>query len=182
MCPIFDKVTSNIQKLYPNVQFVLPVALTVEEDVLKAVNSWNVKPLLLLNSGKDSKQIEYDKFITYSISSAALATSGTVALELAAKKCPMVIAYKANWLTTKMVKRLAKIDTANLINIITNTKVIPEHLFENCTVEKITNSLNSLLNSDNNQISAMSETMNKLGINQEDNHLLAAKSVLKILK
>jgi lipid-A-disaccharide synthase len=182
MCPIFDKVTSNIQKLYPNVQFVLPVALTVEEDVLKAVNSWNVKPLLLLNSGKDSKQIEYDKFITYSISSAALATSGTVALELAAKKCPMVIAYKANWLTTKMVKRLAKIDTANLINIITNTKVIPEHLFENCTVEKITNSLNSLLNSDNNQILAMSETMNKLGINQEDNHLLAAKSVLKILK
>jgi len=44
------------------------------------------------------------------------------------------------------------------------------------------NSLNSLLNSDNNQILAMSETMNKLGINQEDNHLLAAKSVLKILK
>ena len=111
-----------------------------------------------------------------------MATSGTVALELAAKKCPMVIAYKANWLTTKMVKRLAKIDTANLINIITNTKVIPEHLFENCTVEKITNSLNSILNSNNNQISAMSETMNKLGINQEDNHLLAAKSVLKILK
>ncbi|MGB1344351.1 MAG: lipid-A-disaccharide synthase [Amylibacter sp.] len=182
MCPIFDKVTSNIQKLYPNVQFVLPVALTVEEDVIKAVNSWHVKPLLLLNSGKDSKQIEYDKFITYSISSAALATSGTVALELAAKKCPMVIAYKANWLTTKIVKRLAKIDTANLINIITNTKVIPEHLFENCTVEKITNSLNSLLNSDNNQISAMSEAMNKLGINQEDIHLLAAKSVLKILK
>jgi lipid-A-disaccharide synthase len=182
MCPIFDKVASNIQKLYPNVQFILPVALTVEENVLKAVSSWDVKPLLLLNRGKNSKQIEYDKFITYSISSVALATSGTVALELAAKKCPMVIAYKANWLTTKMVKRLAKIDTANLINIITNTKVIPEHLFEDCTAEKITNSLKSLLNNDNNQISAMSEAMSKLGIDKDDNHLLAAKSVLKVLK
>ena len=131
-----------------------------------------------MNEGKDLKEIEHDKFITYSISSAALATSGTVSLELAAKKCPMIVAYKANWITTKMVKKLAKIDTANLINIITDTKVIPEHLFENCTVENITESLRSLLNNDNNQIKAMEETMNRLGADHKDIHLLAANSVL----
>ena len=55
-------------------------------------------------------------------------------------------------------------------------------MFEDCTAEKITNSLKSLLNNDNNQISAMSEAMSKLGIDKDDNHLLAAKSVLKVLK
>ena len=90
----------------------------------------------------------------------------------------MIVAYKANWITTRMVKKLAKIDTANLINIITDTKVIPEHLFENCTVENITESLRSLLNNDNNQIKAMEETMNRLGANRKDIHLLAANSVL----
>ena len=178
MCPIFNKVLNNIEKLYPDSQFILPVASSVEKDVVNAVKSWNVKPLLLLNEGKDLKELEHDKFITYSISSAALATSGTVSLELAAKKCPMIVAYKANWITTKMVKKLAKIDTANLINIITDTKVIPEHLFENCTVENITESLRSLLNNDNNQIKAMEETMNRLGADRKDIHLLAANSVL----
>ena len=178
MCPIFNKVLNNIEKLYPDSQFILPVASSVEKDVINAVKSWNIKPLLLLNEGKDLKELEHDKFITYSISSAALATSGTVSLELAAKKCPMIVAYKANWITTKMVKKLAKIDTANLINIITDTKVIPEHLFESCTVENITESLRLLLNNDNNQIKAMEETMNRLGASRKDIHLLAANSVL----
>jgi len=178
MCPIFIKVINNIKKLYPNSQFILPVASSVEKDVINTVSSWNIKPLLLLNEGKELKEIEHDKFITYSISSAALATSGTVSLELAAKKCPMIVAYKANWITTRMVKKLAKIDSANLINIITDTKVIPEHLFESCTVENITESLRSLLNNDNNQIKAMEETMNRLGASRKDIHLLAANSVL----
>lgn len=181
MCPIFNEVVSNIKKMHPNSEFILPVASSVEENVIHAVNGWTVKPLLLLNKGKALKEIEHDKFIAYSLSSAALATSGTVALELASKECPMVIAYKANWITTRMVKKLAKIDTANLINIITDTKVIPEHLFENCTVDNITESLSSLLNNNNNQVEAMNKTMFELGASRKDIRLLAANSVLKCI-
>ena len=78
-----------------------------------------------------------------------------------------------------MVKKLAQIETANLINNSTDTKVIPEHLFESCTVENITESLRLLLNNDNNQIKAMEETMNRLGASRKDIHLLAANSVLR---
>ena len=181
MSPIFNEVLININRIYPDAQFILPVASAVEVNVINAVKYWGVKPLLLLNDFKTPQEVEYDKFLSYSISSAALATSGTVSLELASQKCPMVVAYKASWITTRMVKKLAKIDTANLINIITNSKIIPEHLFEECTANKITSSLRSLLENDSNQITAMTETMNQLGINKKDKHLLAAKSVLKII-
>ena len=127
-------------------------------------------------------EISNRKYAAYAVSSAALATSGTVALELASQNCPMVVAYKANWITTKMVKKLAKIDTANLINIITDTRKIPEHLFDNCTAENISKSLCNLLLNGGKQDNVMAEAMDLLGFGNKDSHLWAAKSVLRAIQ
>ena len=134
-----------------------------------------------MNDGKDLPQeVEHDKFISYSISSAALGYIWHCFFRVGiAKNALWLLPTKLVGSLLRMVKKLAKIDTANLINIITNSKIIPEHLFEECTANKITSSLRSLLENDSNQITAMTETMNQLGINKKDKHLLAAKSVLK---
>ena len=182
MGPIFEHVLANIKSSHPNAQFVLPVAASVENLVKQKTANWAVKPKLLLNAGHTSQQVEHRKRTAYAISDAALATSGTVALELAAQNCPMVVAYRANWATTRMVKKLAQIDTANLINIVTDTRVVPEHLFENCTVDKITQSVTDLLNGRSQQKDALRDTMIALGQGQKDAHLWAAKSVLKAIQ
>ena len=39
------------------------------------------------------------------IADVALATSGTIALELAAQNCPMISVYKMNWLSVIIAKR-----------------------------------------------------------------------------
>tara|TARA_R110002096_G_scaffold97354_4_gene217027 strand:- start:32831 stop:34003 length:1173 start_codon:yes stop_codon:yes gene_type:complete len=181
MGPVFEKVLHKINALRPDAQFILPVANSVESAVIEKTSSWRVKPHLLLNTGYASAQVEERKRLAYKISDAALATSGTVALELAAQDCPMVVAYKANWMTTRMVKKLAQIDTANLINIVTDTRVIPEHLFENCTVDKITHSMLNVLANPTAQQAALTDTMDALGRGQKDAHLWAAQSVLRAI-
>ena len=178
MCPIFKDVLINIKEKIPDVQFILPAASTVEDLVISTVKNWEVKPKLLLSMDYSVLEISNRKYAAYAVSSAALATSGTVALELASQNCPMVVAYKANWITTKMVKKLAKIDTANLINIITDTRKIPEHLFDNCTAENISKSLYNLLLNECKQDNVMAEAMDLLGFGNKDSHLWAAKSVL----
>ena len=182
MGPIFEKVLMNIKSRHPDVQFILPVAASVEELVKQKTSHWSVKPKLLLNEGYSATEVENRKRSAYAISDAALATSGTVALELAAQDCQMVVAYRANWATTRMVKKLAQIDTANLVNIVTDTRVVPEHLFENCTVENITNSLFDLLDGNSQQGAALHETMRALGQGQKDAHLWAANSVLNAIR
>jgi lipid-A-disaccharide synthase len=182
MGPLFEKVLQNIKLSHPNTQFILPVAASVEVLVKQKVANWPVKPKLLVNEGYTSQQVENRKRTAYSISDAALATSGTVALELAAQNCPMVVAYRANWATTRMVKKLAQIDTANLVNIVTETRVVPEHLFEDCTVANITQSLSYLLDGKSQQSAALNKTMIALGQGQKDAHLWAARSVLKAIQ
>jgi len=182
MCPIFKDVLINIKEKIPDVQFILPAASTVEDLVISTVKNWEVKPKLLLSMDYSVLEISNRKYAAYAVSSAALATSGTVALELASQNCPMVVAYKANWITTKMVKKLAKIDTANLINIITDTRKIPEHLFDNCTAENISKSLCNLLLNGGKQDNVMAEAMDLLGFGNKDSHLWAAKSVLRAIQ
>lgn len=181
MSPIFEQVLVNIHKSHPDVQFILPVAASVEKLVQKTVNTWRIRPKLLLNQGFSSQQVESRKRSAYALSTAALATSGTVALELAAQDCPMVVAYKANWATTRMVKKLAQIDTANLVNIVTDTRVVPEHLFEDCTPEHITNSLRTILNGQTTQTQALRQTMTALGRGQQGAERWAAQSVLRAI-
>ncbi len=182
MCPIFKDVLINIKEKIPDVQFILPAASIVEDLVITTVKNWEVKPKLLLSLDYSVLEILDRKYAAYAVSSAALATSGTVALELASQNCPMVVAYKANWITTKMVKKLAKIDTANLINIITDTRKIPEHLFDNCTSKNISKSLYNLLLNEGKQDNVMAEAMDLLGFGNKDSHLWAAKSVLRAIQ
>jgi lipid-A-disaccharide synthase len=182
MCPIFKDVLINIKEKIPDVQFILPAASTVEDLVISTIKNWEVKPKLLLSMDYSVLEISNRKYAAYAVSSAALATSGTVALELASQNCPMVVAYKANWITTKMVEKLAKIDTANLINIITDTRKIPEHLFDNCTAENISKSLSNLLLNGGKQDNVMAEAMDLLGFGNKDSHLWAAKSVLRAIQ
>ncbi|GHA42290.1 lipid-A-disaccharide synthase [Amylibacter ulvae] len=183
MMPIFHQVANNIFAKHSDANFLLPVARPVAKQVQRAVAKWAL-PVKLLLPQPDAQATEMRKNAAYAISDVALATSGTVALELAAQNCPMVVAYRANWATTRMVKKLAQIDTANLINIVTQSRVIPEFLFENCTPDHITPALLALLNDKtalSAQESALKNTMKALGRDDHDMKLAAARSVLNKL-
>ena len=66
------------------------------------------------------------KRAAFAAADVAIAASGTVSLELAANGCPMVIAYDMNRLTLWLMRRAARVDTVTLVNLVSDTRVIPE--------------------------------------------------------
>ncbi|MEM7319082.1 MAG: lipid-A-disaccharide synthase, partial [Pseudomonadota bacterium] len=108
----------------------------------------------------------------------ALAASGTVSLELAAQNTPMVIAYKVSWLTQKIAERMVKLDTVTLVNLVSETRVVPESLGPDCTGPAIAAQLASVLANPKGQTDAMQVTMDRLGQGGEPPGLRAARAVL----
>ena len=184
LLPVYMDAIELILKQQPNAKFVLPVARPILDDV-NMLLSGSALPIYLLDPTQyDPSVAEHRKRAVYAASQVSLATSGTIALDLAKQRCPMVVAYKASWLTERTVKRLAKIDRANLINIVTDSYVVPELLFEKCTASAVAKSVLDILNDKETrqaQISACTDTMQQLGEGAEDPGLRAAKSVLSVI-
>lgn len=66
-----------------------------------------------------------------------LMASGTVALEAALVKRPMVIAYKVNILTYGIAKVMVKLKWVSLPNLLANKELVPELLQNDVTVDNI---------------------------------------------
>jgi lipid-A-disaccharide synthase len=184
MGPIYRWSIAPSARDIAGVQVLMPAAGAVVEQVKDMVESWALRTYILDPTGFSAEEAEHRKRAAFRLADVALATSGTVALELAAADCPMVVGYKANYLTTRMVKKMAQIDTANLINIVTQTRVIPEFLFENCTADQIGPALANLLTDEAahaEQRAACAQTIDALGRGGEDPGLRAAKSVMAFL-
>jgi lipid-A-disaccharide synthase len=111
----------------------------------------------------------------------ALAASGTVSLELAANRCPMVIAYDMNPVTLWLMRRAALIDTVTLVNLVSETRHVPEFIGPRCTPALIAPAVLGLMADGparSVQLAAMETTMQRLGRGGEAPGLRAARSVL----
>ena len=124
---------------------------------------------------------EARKRAAFAAADVALAASGTVSLELAAAGTPMVIAYDANALTAWMVRRMMRVDTGTLVNLVTETRAVPEFLFERCTAAAIAPAVETLLADPARaaaQRAAADRAMALLGRGGEPPGVRAARSVL----
>ena len=133
----FLQVADNSFAKNPKLFFVIPTVATVRDKIEKKLQNWQT-PHLIING-------ENERYNAFAASSVALAASGTVSLELALAGVPHLIAYRMNNLTAALARRILKIKYVNLINLIMNQPVIPELLQENCTVKKMTQTVQQLL-------------------------------------
>lgn len=134
--------------------------------------------------GLPAAKAEARKRACYKASDLALAASGTVSLELAAAETPMVIAYQMHWFTAFIKRRLVRVSSATLVNILTETQSVPEFLLEDCTAENIYSSVNNLMNNENDrkaQLAVSAKAMALLGKGEKTSNSRAAKSVLKFI-
>ena len=122
-----------------------------------------------------------DKRAAFRAADVALAASGTVSLELAASGCPMVIAYDMSWLSRQIISRLLLVDTVTLVNLVSDTRAIPEFVGKNCVPSEICQGLRAVLQDPAGQRAAMDLTMERLGRDGEEPGLRAARAVLKAL-
>jgi lipid-A-disaccharide synthase len=76
---------------------------------------------------------------------AVLLASGTATLECLLLDRPMVIAYRASAFTAWLVLSMLKVDHVGLPNLLSAEPVVPEHIQEEATADKLTPAVLALL-------------------------------------
>jgi lipid-A-disaccharide synthase len=160
---------------------LLPAAPAVAGVVAALLQDWPGAPIMLDPRAVPPEGFAAEKRAAFASADVALAASGTVSLELAATETPMVIAYTMSWLSRKLIGAMLRVDTVTLVNLVTDSRTIPEFLSENCRPEPIAAALSGLLDDERarlDQLDAMALTMRRLGRGGEAPWLRAARSVL----
>jgi lipid-A-disaccharide synthase len=170
LAPLFGQVIGRLQASHPGLRVALPTVRGVAGLVAELTADWPVKPQIIQDAD--------EKRAAFAAADVALAASGTVSLELAANGCPMVIAYDMHPLTLWLMRRAALIDTVTLVNLVSETRVVPEFIGPDAQPDRIAAALEAVLADPAPQRAAMALTMERLGKGGEAPGLRAARSVL----
>jgi lipid-A-disaccharide synthase len=121
---------------HPDIRFVLPVAETLDEALLQDSIAGSDLNIELIEAANYSKLRQCK---------AAIVSSGTATLELAMLEVPMVVAYRMNTLSYRVLKRWLTIKHISLVNIIAEREVVPELLQDDVTAEKLHHEIKHLI-------------------------------------
>ena len=125
----------ELQARRPELRFVVPLATRETRDYfesrLYALEARELPITILFGHAR----------LALHAADVALVASGTATLEAALARCPMVITYRLNPITYRMVKRKALLPYAGLPNILAGEFIVPELLQEHATPSNLAQAL-----------------------------------------
>lgn len=122
----FIKAAKKLHKLHPDIQFCISHAPNLSD---------NVFDKYIYDS--DFKVIKGENHALLSVSDSLILASGTVALEAALYKVPMIIGYRGPWILYLLYLLVRCIKRVSLPNIITDMDIIPELIQTKFNAENI---------------------------------------------
>jgi len=117
LLPVFGTAVARLAARRPDLRVVVPTRETVAAMVSAAASGW-AAPAIVVRG-------EAEKYAAFAASNAAIAASGTVALELAMAKVPHLVGYRLLPLTHWQLRRIVKVKYAHLLNLILDRPVVP---------------------------------------------------------
>ena len=158
LLPVFGDALARIKAEDPSITAVVATVDTVRDSVLAATRDWACPTILVTEpAGK------YDAFAA---SRLALTKSGTITLELAMARLPMVVCYRVSAFTAFMARRLIRVNNVSLVNLLADRKVVPELLQEACTPGRIVDEMSALLHDEERraqQLQGLRSALDRLG-------------------
>ncbi|MDA9864664.1 lipid-A-disaccharide synthase [Pelagibacterales bacterium] len=163
--------------IYQKFSIVLPIKKELSEYIKNIIKEKSISYEITILDSEDAK---YEAFV---VADYAIATSGTVALELSYFNIAYLVAYKFNYLSYAIIKSLAKAKFANLINIINDKENIPELIQSRCTVKNIGSVFSKIVNDNNYKESILAASKSAIGklSTLSNPSELAAVEVIKIV-
>jgi lipid-A-disaccharide synthase len=134
----------------PDIQFVLPLADTLEEIIItKIISGFNVKVKII--SGHT-----YD---VISCADLALVASGTATLETALLGVPMIIVYKISLLSYFIGRLFVHVKNIGLVNIIAGKTIVPELIQGDASGKRIAGEALAILTNEERKQEMIKELM-----------------------
>jgi lipid-A-disaccharide synthase len=141
--PTFFDAMELMQRREPGVRFVMAAATAALRELLQPLVATHPNLALTITEGKAQ--------VAMTAADAILVKSGTVTLEAALLKKPMVISYKVPWLTGQIMQRQGYLPYVGLPNILAGRFVVPEILQHFATPEALADATLKQLNDDANR-------------------------------
>ena len=176
LLPIFAETLRLLEAAVGPFRVVVPTVENVAETVAAGMADWPGRPLVLRGAAA--------KFDAFAASRAALAASGTVALELAMARLPMTVAYRLARSTEILLDRVLKVRQVNLVNLILGRPLVAEHLGPFCTPERLSATLVELIRDEAVRAAhreGYDAAMRLLGAGDLSPSLRAADTILEIV-
>lgn len=136
--PVFGETLASLREQGLAVEAVLPTLPHLLGAVNEAVAQWPVRPRIVTG--------EVEKRAAFRNARAALAKSGTVTLELALAGVPMVTLYRGGAMEAWIARRVVRVSSIILANLVIGENVIPEFHQEECTAQNLAPALLNILN------------------------------------
>ena len=139
---IFGEALARVAERAGPIEVVVPTVPHLLAQVTQAtstwpISTWPIKPRIVVE--------EADKQAALRMARAALAKSGTTTLELAVAGVPMVAAYKVAPLEAAVIRRLVRVPSYILANLVLGQNVVPALVQEECTPERLAEALTPLI-------------------------------------
>lgn len=135
--PVMIETARILTSHLPECQFLLPVAPTLDEHLLRE--------LIGSPAGLSLSLVRGEACDAMRAASVALVASGTATLETALIGTPMVVMYIVNPINYAIMKRLIKIPDISLVNIVAGKRVVPEYIQHAATGDAMAADLLSLI-------------------------------------
>lgn len=129
LLPVFRGAVERLARERPGLCVTIPTVATVADTVAAAVAEWPV-PVVVVRG-------QHPRYDAFAAADAAMAASGTVALELAMAGLPHLVAYRVSPLSAWLFRRFVTVRFVNLVNLTLDRAVVPELLQEDCTADRV---------------------------------------------
>ena len=134
---IFGETITLLRDRIGPMELVVPSPPHLADRVRALTATWPVAPRIVTEHS--------EKLAAFRVARAALAKSGTVTLELALAGIPMVAAYRVSAADAWLARRLIKVPSVILANLVIGENVVPELLQEDCTPQRLAEALEPLI-------------------------------------
>lgn len=133
----FRRTVELIAKRVWPLDVVIPTTAHLADVVTRETADWPIRPQIVVK--RDERHAAFRR------ARAALAKSGTVTLELAVSGVPMVTAYKVSGLEAAIARRLIRVPSVILANLVLGENAVPEFIQQDCQPATLAAALTPLL-------------------------------------
>ena len=162
LMPVLRETAINLIKTHSDLHFVVPVARTINSDVIEEYFKNSSIPYSLIKG--QAVEVVY-------CSDATVVASGTASLECALLTKPMCIIYKTSWLTFYAAIKCMRVKFLGLCNLLQDQMIVPELLQYDCNAVELSKFISELLTDSElslRMVKRLNILKNSLSIQQAD--------------